>query len=525
MTDSEQDPGQGAEATKAGGPTVTAPRTPSMFASWLVIGVMVTLILVSVALFGGDMADGALQVSMTMATIFALAVASYYGYRGSVISNAIQSGVNGAIGTVFVVIAIGTVIGTLYLSGSVAAFIYYGADIISPRFFFVTVFIIASALTIMLGSSLTTVGAVGIAFVGLASIADVSQPITAGAAVSGAILGNKIAKISDTANLTVSTVGGNLTIDQHSRTVTRTAIPTAVISAVLFLLLGLFSDSGSGSIDVEKVQNTISQSFNISLWAFVPVISIFVLSVLRFSAFLSLTLSAMVAVVLAAFTQGDLIRSLADDPDLSYLGAVAEVGINTFANGFALDSGVEQLDSLFSGGGVASMLTTVWLILVASAFGSVVASTGMLRRIIDPVIAKCKGPTSLVLATMMSSIGLNLSTADPYTSIVLTGDMYRDEYEKQRLKPQLLSASMADSGTVVSHIVPWNLHGAIFAGTLGIATVEWGPWTFFAYVTPVVSFLMVRFYFLRRDRLPTDGDAKQAYAARPPQPTTPQGLA
>jgi NhaC family Na+:H+ antiporter len=462
---------------------------------------------------------------MTLATLFALAVAAYYGFGGSVISKAIQSGVNGSIGTVFVVIAIGTVIGTLYLSGSVAAFIYYGAEIISPRFFFVTVFLIASGLTIMLGSSLTTVGAVGIAFVGLASIADVSQAITAGAAVSGAILGNKVAKISDTANLAVSTVGGGLTIDEHSRTVTRTAIPTAVISALIFLLLGLFGDSGQGSIDVDQVQSVISQSFNVSLWAFVPIVSIFVLSILRFSAFLSLTLSAVVAVVIAAFTQGDLIRSQVLDPGLSYFESVVEVGINTLANGFALNSGVDQVDSLFSGGGVASMLTTVWLILVAAAFGAVVASTGMLHRIIAPIIAKCKGPTSLVLTTMLSSIGLNLATADPYTSIVLTGDMYRDEYKKQRLKPQLLSASMADSGTVVSHIIPWNLHGALFAGTLAIPAVEWAPWTFFAYLTPLVSFLMVRFYFLRKDRFDTDSAAAQAYSSAPAEPTLPQRLA
>jgi NhaC family Na+:H+ antiporter len=514
MTESGHDPGRAA-----------APRTPSLLASWVVIGVMVGLILVSVALFGGEMADGGLQVSMTLATLFALGVAYYHGYRGSVISNAIQSGVNGSIGTVFVVIAIGTVIGTLYLAGSVAAFIYYGAAIISPQFFFVTVFVIASALTIVLGSALTTVGAVGIAFVALASIADVSQPITAAAAVSGAILGNKVARISDTANLAVSTVGGDLTIDQHSRTVTRTAIPTAVITAVLFLVLGLLGDSGTGSIDVDQVQSTIAQVFDVSLWAFVPILSIFVLSILRFSAFLSLTLSALVAIVVAAFTQSDLVESLAGDSQLSYFGAVAKVGIDTFANGFALDSGVDQLDSLFSGGGVASMLTTVWLILVAAAFGAVVASTGMLNRIITPVISKCKGPTSLVLTTMLSSIGLNLATADPYTSIVLTGDTYRGEYQKQRIKPELLSASMADSGTSISYIIPWNLHGALFAGTLGIAATEWGPWTFFAYLTPVVSFVMVRFYFLRRDRLATDADAEKAYANTPAAPTSPQQLA
>jgi NhaC family Na+:H+ antiporter len=495
-----------------------------MYASWLVMGVMISLILLAVALFGGEVADGALQVSMTMATIFALAVAWYYGYRGSVITNAINSGVNGAIGTVFVIIAIGMVIGALYLSGTVAAFVYYGIDVISPRFFYVTVFIIASVLTVMVGSSLTTVGAVGIAFVGLASIAGVDPAIAAGAAVSGAIFGNKTAKISDTANLTVAQVGGGLTIEEHSRSVTRTAIPTVVITAIIFLVIGLSSDGTSGSVDVAQVQDTISRYFDISLLAFLPVVMIFVLSALRVSAFMSLTLSAIFAVVLAGFTQHDLITSLADK-GLAYPLAVVEAGINSLARGFALGSGNDQLDTLFSGGGVGGMLTTVWLVLVASAFGSVVGYTGMLKTIVTPVINLCRGPASLMLTTMLSTIGLDLATADPYSSIVLSSRMFRNEYAKERLKPGLLSTAIADSGTTVSHIIPWNIHGAIFAGTLGIATVKWAPYTFFAILTPVVTFAMAHLYFLRKDRIPADQDPEEVYAAKPSEPAAPRGLA
>jgi NhaC family Na+:H+ antiporter len=509
--------GDDAAATETG-------RTPSMFASWLVIGVMISLILTAVALFGGEVADGALQVSMTLATLFALAVAWYYGFRGSVITKAINGSVNGAIGTVFVIIAIGSVIGALYLSGTVAAFVYYGVEIISPRFFYVTVFIIAALLTVMVGSSLTTVGAVGIAFVGLASIAGVDPAIAAGAAVSGAIFGNKIAKISDTANLTVAQVGGGLTIEEHSRSVTHTAIPTLLISAIIFLAIGLFSDTGGGSVDVAQVQDTISQYFDISLLAFLPVVMIFVLSALRVSAFMSLTLSAIFAVVLAGFTQSDLITSIADE-GLAYPLAVVEVGIDSLGNGFALGSGNDQLDTLFSGGGVGSMLTTVWLVLVATAFGAVTGFTGMLKTIVTPVINLCRGPASLVAATMLSTIGLDLSTADPYSSIVLSSRMFRGEYAKERLKPRLLSTAIADSGTTVSHIIPWNLHGAIFAGTLGIATVEWAPYTFFAILTPFVTYAMVYFYFLRKDTIPSDQDAEKTYNDDPGTVRTPELLA
>ena len=499
-------------------------RMPSMFASLLVLGVMIALILLSVILFGSTVADGPLQVSMTLATLFALGVARHYGFRGSLISEAISSGVNGAIGTVFVIIAIGTVIGTLYLSGSVAAFVYYGVAIVSPKLFYLIVFLIASVVSILLGSSLTTVGAIGIAFVGLASIVGVNPAIAAGAAVSGAILGNKIAKISDTANLTVATVGG-LTIDEHSRMVTRTAIPAALISGLLFLLLGLLGGSSDGAVDVAQVQGTLAQYFDISLLAFVPVLLIFLLSALRFSAYMSLMLSAIFAVVLAAFTQHDLIVSLAGDPSLSYFDAVLKVGIDTFTNGFHLNSGVEQLDSLFAGGGVAGMLTTVWLVLMAASFGAVAGYTGMLQRIITPVINRTKGPASLVLVTMLTSIGMNFATADPYTSVVLTGRMFRKEYMQERLKPVLLSASMADSGTIFSHIIPWNVHGALFAGTLGIATLSWAPYTFLAYLTPIVTFVMVYVHYMRKEQLASDEDAEKVYGDEPDQIPAPDDLA
>jgi NhaC family Na+:H+ antiporter len=500
-------------------------QTPSMVASLSVLGVMIGLIMLSVVMFGsGQVADGPLQVSMTLGTLYALGVAYRYHFRGSLISDAIGGGINGAIGTVFVLIAIGTLIGTLYLSGSVAAFIYYGVAIIDPRIFYVIVFLLASLLSSLVGSSFTTAGAVGTAFVGLASIMGLSPAITAGAAVSGAVLGNKTSKISDTVNLTAASVGG-VTIDEHTHTVRRTMIPTAVLSALLFLLLSFFGGSGGGAVDVAQVQGTISQYFNISLLAFLPVIMIFVLSGLRFSAYLSLMLSAVFAVILAAFTQHDLIVSLAGDTSLNYFEAVLKVGIDVFSNGFHLTSGVENLDNLFAGGGVAGMLMTVWLVLVAAAFGAVVGYTGMLQRIITPVINWTKGATSLVLATMLTCIGLDFATADPYSSIVLTSRMFRSQYAKKRLKPVLLSTSIGDSGTIFSHIIPWNIHGAFYAGTLGLAALQWAPFTFFAYLTPIVTFLMVRVYFLRKDQLSSDEDADQVYGAEPTDLPSAQDLA
>ena len=484
-------------------------RTPSMFASVMVLGVMATLILLSVGFFGGEVAEGPLQVSMTLATLVALSVAYYYGFRGSLISQAIAGSLSGVMGTIFVILAIGTVIGTLYLTGTVANIIYYGVAIISAKFYYITVFLITLALSFMLGSSLTSVGAVGVAFVGLSSIMGVDPAITAGAAVAGGIMGNKTAKISDTVNLTVATVGG-VTVDEQVRSVIRTAIPTVLISAAIFLVLGLTVGTTAEPVDPAQVQGVVTQYFNVSLWAFVPVILIFALSMLRFSAYMSLMIPAIVAVILAGFTQHDLIVSLAADPSLSYFQAALKVGIDVLAHGFHLQSGVEQIDKIFAGGGATGMLTTIWLLLVAASFGAVTDHTGMLQRVMTPIINWAKGPFKLILVTMLTSMGLNVITADPFVSIVLSARMFREQYMKERLKPVVQSTAMADSGNIFSNIVPWNVHGAIFAATLGLGTAVWAPYTFTAYLTPIVS-IVIAYMTFRKDRLPENADAAQVY--------------
>lgn len=483
-------------------------QTPSMLASILVFALMIGLILLSVLLFPDEVDAGPLQVSITLATLFALAIASRYGFHGGLISEAINHSINTALGTIFILLAIGAVIGSLYLAGTVPAFVYYGIAILNPKIFYIAVFILASLLSILTGSSFTTIGALGVAFVGLASLMGVSPAITAGAAVSGAVIGDKIARVSDTLVLTTAVVGG-VSTEEHSSTVRRTAIPAWILSAILFAILGFAGSGTAAPVNPAEVQNTISQAYHISLLAFLPLVLVFILSGLHLSGFLTLMISAIAAVILAAFTQPELIKRVAGDPGLPYAISTIKVGIETFATGFQLDSGVAQMDQLFSGGGTTGMLGTVWLILVASSFGAVTELTGMIQRVIAPVIHWVKKASALIVATSLTSIGLNVFAADPYVSIVLTARMYRDTYMKHQLKPVVLSTVIADSGTVFSFIVPWNVHGAFVIGALGVG-MAYAPYAFLSYLSPLVTILLAYFYYNKKT-LPVDEDAQEVY--------------
>lgn len=292
-----------------------------MLASLFVFGVMVALILLSVFFFGDTVAEGPLQISMTLATLAALGVSYYYGYRTALISESITHHVGSALGTIFIILPIGCVITGLYLSGTVAAFVYYGA-----------VFVLSSVLSVLTGSS-SAIAAVGVAFVGLANLMGVDPAITAGAAVSGAFLGDKVAKISDTFVLTTAVVG-NVSREEHARSVMRTALPAWLLSAILFFILGYTETPSGASVDPTEVQAVISGVFAISPLAFTPMLLIFVLSAIRLSGFITLMLSAVTAVILAAFTQRDLIIAVAGDPNLYYAGAVLKTGIEIFAQAF-----------------------------------------------------------------------------------------------------------------------------------------------------------------------------------------------
>jgi len=273
--------------------------------------------------------------------------------------------------------------------------------------------------------------------------------------------------------------------------------------------LGLISSGSAGAVDAASVQDSIGQVYNISLLAFVPLVMVFVLSGLRLSGFITLLLSAITGVIIAGFTQPELIKSLADDASLPYAFDVVKVGIDTFANGFQLNSGIEQMDQLFSGGGTIGMLSTIWLILVAASFGAVADLTGMIQQVIAPVIQRVHKITSLIVATVLTSIGLNIFAADPYVSILLAARMFRNTYIKHKIAPVTLSTSIADSGTIFSYIVPWNVNGAFAIGAMGIG-LAYAPYAFLAYLSPLVT-IVLAFVYLNKKTIPADEDAQQVY--------------
>jgi NhaC family Na+:H+ antiporter len=489
-------------------------KPPSLVDALIPVVALIALIGLSLYLFGIDATEGPLQVALLLSAAVAALVARKNGHDYVVISDAIIGGVSTAMGAIFILLAVGALIGTWNLSGTTATVVYYGIHVLTPEIFYPMVALLCVAVGAVTGSSWTTVGTLGVAFVGMSRVLDVSPEITAGAVISGAYLGDKMTPLSETTILVPKLVGG-VELFEHIRAMLWTAVPAFALACVLFAIIAITEDVNAVEGQKDAALVALETVFSISLINLLPLGLLIVLSVRRFPPFLSILAAALLAGIMAGFTQPDAVRALADDPDLGLFMAAIKAIYTSMATGFVLATGVGPIDQLFSRGGMISMLTTIWLVLGALSYASVMERAGFLDRLIEPILTRAKSTGRLIAAVAATSIGLNVLAGDQYVAVVLPARTFRLEFQRRGIQPQVLSRTVDDTGTVTSPLVPWNSCGAYMSGTLGIPTLEYFPYCFLNIFNPVISVLYgITGFQVKRIEL---GDADGAVDSKGPQ--------
>src|SRR3954449_7286178 len=471
------------EAPAAGGP-----RRPTLLDALLPIIVLILLLILTIVLFGISATDGPLQVALLLSAAFASLIAFKNGYSVASVADAAVGGVTSAVSAVFILLAVGALIGTWNLAGTIPPVVDLGIRIVSPTWFYVTTAVVCALVGMVTGSSWTTAGTLGVAFVGMSSVMGLSEAAAAGAVICGAYFGDKMTPLSETTVLVPKLVGGGLTVGQHTRNMFWTAGPALGVSLVVFLVLGLTADpTAVVSTDAARVE--LGQAFNISALCLLPLAALVAFAIFKFPPFLSILGSALFAAILAPFLQWGAVQAFVDDPSLGTVGTAVKAGYAAMATGFQSSSGVPQIDDLFSRGGMASMLTTIWLVLGALSFAAVMEHAGFLQRLLDPVVRRARGRGPLIASVNASGIGLNVIAGDQYVADVLPARMFRGEFARRGLAPQVLSRAVEDSGTVTSVLVPWNTCGAYMSGVLGVSTAAYFPFCFFNLLSPLLDVL------------------------------------
>jgi len=462
-------------------------RTPSLFDALLPIMVLVVLLAGSVYLFGSDAIGGATQIVLVVAAAVAAIIAVRNGHPWRDIEQAIVAGIGTAMGAILILLAVGSLIGTWLLAGTVPALIYYGLHLLNPTIFYAATCLICAVSALSIGSSWTVAGTLGVGLVGVALGFGLSPEITAGAVISGVYFGDKMSPLSDTTNLAPAVAGTD--IFTHIRHMIWTTGPSFLIALVLFTIVGLRSSVEIDTSSLQETTETLGQAFRITPLALLPLLVVFVMAMRKFPPLPTILTGALLGGLMAVVLQPNAVIALADSPGLAPALAVTKGVWMALANGYVSATGVPAVDDLLSRGGMASMLTTIWLIICALSFGAILEHAGMLERLIRSALRAAHSTGGLIFTTAVTCIGTNIVAADQYISIVLPGRMYKAEFRRRGLDPRNLSRVIEDCGTLTSPLVPWNTCGAYMSATLGVATVAYLPFAFFNLINPLVSVL------------------------------------
>lgn len=381
--------------------------------------------------------------------------------------------------TVPILVFIGTLSATWMLSGVVPTFISYGLHFLNPTLFLVTCCVTCAVISVVTGSSWTTVATIGVAFMGIGEVMGYSQAWIAGAIISGAYFGDKVSPLSDTTVLASSS--GGVELFTHIRFLMLTTIPALVVALIVYLLVGFSTDVISAG-GAEAMSADLESTFNITPWLMlIPAVTVVMIG-LRMSTWLTLVVGSLAGLLGVYVFQPQIVSQIADN------GFAA--AMNILLTETSLVTGNELLDSLVSTGGVAGMLPTVWLVLSAMVFGGVLIGTGMLRSIGDAFTHRLHSSRNVVGATVGSGLFLNACTGDQYLSIIICGNIYRDVYSRCSLKPQVLTRALEDSVSVTSVLIPWNSCGITQSTVLGVATLAYLPCCIFNLMSPLMSLMM-----------------------------------
>lgn len=454
-----------------------------MLLSFAPIVLLVLLLFSAVQLFGADASYGPNQVALLIASAAASLVGMFRGLTWAEVQESMVAGIKVGLGPILILLAVGGLIGSWMIAGTVPAMIYYGVSILNPSIFFAAAAIICALASISIGSSWTVAGTLGIGLIGIADSYGLSPAVAAGAIISGAYFGDKLSPLSDTTNLAAACTSVDLFA--HIRHMLWTTVPAFCVALLFFSLIP--SGAATAPEQIAELRASISQEFNVGVGVLIPLAVMIGLIWKRVPAYPAIMLATLAGILTALTFQTDVVRKFALMANPEATMPVVEGLWRTLFAGFEGTTTNEELNRLISKGGIASMLNTVWLIVSALAFGGVLERTGILKQILDSVLKLVKSTGDLVAATVTGGFITNILAADQFLAIALPGRLFSSTYDDRGLSRENLSRTLEDSATMTSALIPWNTCGAYMAATLGVATFDYAPYAIFNLACPLIA--------------------------------------
>jgi len=428
------------------------------------------IIPVSIILYGTAILKVGAILPLVVATIIACLFALKLGYSWDEMQQGMFESISRVMIAILILIVVGMLIGVWILAGTIPTIIYWGLKLISPTSFLMTTFLICVVASTATGTSFGTMGTVGVALLGVGQALGYPPPMVVGAIVSGAYFGDKMSPVSDSTNITASVC--EVDLFSHIASMMWTTIPAAVVSALIYLFLGMqHGAEGATAGNIPAILKTLEGQFNLSLLTLIPPFVLMFFAYRRMPAVPLLIMCVGVGILTAAVLQGAGVKPIAQ----SLMG------------GYASKSGVKQIDILLSRGGISSIMGTLVLLISGVAFGGVLEKMRTLETLIDATLRWAQTTGRLILSVIVSCYIILFGTGSQMVAVIIPGRAFAQAFKDRGLHLRVLSRTCEDGGTIGCPLIPWSVHAFYILGVLGVSAYEYAPYALLNWIVPLFS--------------------------------------
>ena len=411
-----------------------------------------------------------IHLAIFAAWFLAMALGKFNGHSYSDMEKSITRGIYDGMSAILILLAVGALVGTWISGGIVPSLIYYGLNVIHPAVFLPAALILCGITSLATGTSWGTVGTAGIAMMGIGSAMGVPAPVTAGAVLSGAYFGDKLSPLSDSCVL--SAAMADIDVIDHVRGIIPVSLTAFAITGIAFTIFGLsIGESSADLTQVEYVMNALAENFNISLFAFIPMIIVIILLILRLPSLPVITFGSVLGIIWG----------------IAFQGLHPVTAISTAWTQLEMNTGVTFIDSLLGRGGMESMLWSAAIIILGLGFGGLLDRIGIIKAIADRLYGFINnGGTLTVFTIIVGFLGCLLGSA-MYVSLVLTPKIMAARYDGMGYSRRVLSRNAEIGGTLTAGMIPWSDNGIYMSAILGVAAFEYLPYMWLSFTCIIIA--------------------------------------
>ena len=422
-----------------------------------------------------------LEVVFLFAAFFSITQLLLLGFSWTEIQNSIIRKLSKGFPAILILFLIGVIIGAWIISGTIPMLIYFGINLINPSYIYIIAFLIPIIFSTLTGTSWGSIGTIGVVIIGVASAINANLGIAAGAIVGGAYFGDKLSPLSDTTNL--AAMAAEVDLYDHIYSMMFTTLPSAVIAAIIYFILGFIYPAeliGLDSLKISLILNGIESIFNFNIWLLIPPLVVLIGSLKKIPTLPTLLASsfsaAMLAVIFQPFTSTDVINTIHKGFDVKMA--------------FWASSITSDIQILFNRGGLYELNEAIIFSIMVFVFIGTIDLLDSMPIIVNKTFGFIKKKSSLILSTLISTAFTNSITSNQSATSFIIGDAFGNKYDEKGIDRKVLSRSIEDYGTMLESLIPWHATSIFLTATLNVSFSEYWNWQLLSLINLLIAPLL-----------------------------------